>query len=68
MGGPVCCITFEILSEDISHNASVKYHTQFMGHILNSTILEGNDYITFFEGDFDNNNLKLIVGIIFTFN
>ena len=60
MGRSLCCITFEMLSERVTYNATVKYPSHFIGKILNSTVLEGEDYITFFEGDFYR-DLKLIV-------
>lgn len=49
MGSNMCCLTFEISNEKLFNENG--FFPSFMTHILNSTILEGNDFISIFEGD-----------------
>ena len=59
LGGPVCCLTFEVPDEDSL--SAVGHYPHFMIRILNTTVMEGDDYITFFDGDEKSNKLIVIV-------
>ena len=54
MGSNYCCIRFH-MADEVSLS-EYEEDAFFIGRILNSTYLEGDDFITFFEDDF-----KLVV-------
>lgn len=49
MGSNMCCIKFKLLDEEFFYENN--HNPEFMVRILNSTVLEGDDFITFFDGD-----------------
>lgn len=59
MGSNYCCITFNILKLSEYENEG-----KFMARILNSTVLEGDDYITFFDEHFN----VIVRFIVYIFN
>jgi hypothetical protein len=62
MGSNMCCLTFEIENEEMYNENGL--YPAFMTHVLNSSLLEGDDFISIFDGDQTSD--KLIV-IIFSF-
>lgn len=50
MGSNYCCFQFK-LPEEFDANSENGNVPMFMGRILNTTILGGDDFITFFEGE-----------------
>ncbi len=58
MGSNMCCLTFEIENEDIFNENGL--YPAFMTHVLNTTLLEGDDFITIFEGDQTSDKLIVI--------
>ena len=50
MGSNYCCFQFK-LPEVFAENSENGNVPLFMGRILNTTILGGDDFITFFEGE-----------------
>lgn len=57
MGSNMCCISLEMKNENELMQMGQK--PKFMAHISNTTELEGDDFITFYEGHAE--NLKLVV-------
>jgi hypothetical protein len=57
MGSNMCCITLETKNEN--DLVLMDQKPKFMAHISNTTELEGDDFITFFEGHAE--NLQLVV-------
>lgn len=49
MGANMCCIQLETDDEDFPDIDEEPY---FMGRILNTSILEGDDFIVFYDADF----------------
>jgi hypothetical protein len=58
MGSNDCCLTF-ILPKYFNQKSLSK--ASFMARILNDTTLDGDDFITFYSGDFNRNTATLIV-------
>ena len=59
MGANYCCITFEISNEEL-FNENGDYPS-FLAHLANTTVLEGDDFISVFEGD--EKSEKLVVNM-----
>ena len=47
-----CCFLFDFFNDDTFFNLDAEHQPLFMAKILNSTVLEGDDHITFYEGEF----------------
>lgn len=60
MGSDTCCIAFNMLNDD---NEDLHINPKdyfYMAQILNTTVLEGADYIRFYDGNQNQNNLVVI--------
>jgi len=60
MGSNMCCISLDLKNEHELLEMGQK--PKFLGRISNTTQLEGDDFITFYDGHAD--NMILVVSII----
>lgn len=72
MGSNYCCFKFKIPDEHLKINSHHNHNPLFIGRILNTTVLKGDDYITFFDGEslemntnFTSNTTDLYVPLFF---
>ena len=63
MGSDSCCIAFDINNDDNEELVFDKSQYFYMAQVLNTSILEGTDMITFYDGSFTN----LVVNARFLF-
>ena len=67
-GFPSCCFVFDYLNDDQFFDLDRNNQPLFMAKIMNTTVLEGNDHITFYEGNFGQIRVNNIFVLVFIRN